>query len=126
MEQKKTFGSYLLRKIIIVRLVAFTAAGRRQDSVTGGGGRNKFWGAQKLYLCKFKRGTGAREIYASVNQTKKIFSSKISTNSCYRLKILAIFHEFLSVDQKKKKKGLRPRNYMKSGVSPQQLRKYGR
>ena len=71
---------------MIVRLVAFTAAGRRQDSVTGGGGgRNKFWGAQKLYLCKFKRGTGAREIYASVDQTKKIFSSKISTNSCYRL-----------------------------------------
>ena len=90
------------------------------------GGRNKFWGARKLYLCKFERGTGAREIYASVDQTKKVFSSKISTNSCYRLKILAIFHKFLSVDQKKKKKGHRPRNYMKSGVSLQQFQKYGR
>ena len=52
---------------------------------------------------------GAREIYSSVDQTnkvktkKKVFSSKIFTNSGHRLKILAIFHEFLSVEQKKKK-----------------------
>ena len=32
---------------------------------------------------------------------KKVFSSKISTNSGYRFKIFAIFYEFLSVDQKK-------------------------
>ena len=58
---------------------------------------------------------------------KKGFSSKISTNSGYRLKILAIFHEFVSDDQKKKqKKGLRPKSFMKSGVSPQKLQKYGR
>ena len=54
---------------------------------------------------------------------KKVFSSKISTNSSYRLKILAIFHEFFSEDQKKK--GLRSKNFMKFGVSPQKLRKYG-
>ena len=46
-------------------------------------------------------------------------------NSGYRLKILAIFHQFLSEDQKKKK-SLRPKSIMKSGVSPQTLRKYGR
>ena len=73
---------------------------------------------------------GAREIYSSVDQTKKVktkkkvFSTKISTNSGYRLKIFAIFHEFLSEDQKKK--GLRPKSFMKSGMSPQKLRKYGR
>ena len=55
----------------------------------------------------FEWGTGAREIYSSVDQTnkmktkKKVFSSKISTNSGYRLKILAIFHKFSSEDQKK-------------------------
>ena len=63
---------------------------------------------------------GAQEIYSSVDQTnkvktkKKIFSSKISTNSGYRLKIHAIFDEFLSKDQKK---GLRPKSFIKSGVS---------
>ena len=79
---------------------------------------------------------GAREIYSSVDQTNKVktkkkgllFSSKISTNSRYRLKILAIFHEFLRKIQKKKKKkkSLRPKTIMKSGMSPQKLRKYGR
>ena len=72
---------------------------------------------------------GAREIYSSVDQPKKVktkkkvFSSKIPTNSGCRLKILAIFHEFLSKD---KKKGIRPKSFMKSGVSPQILRKYWR
>ena len=52
---------------------------------------------------------------------KKVFSSKISTNSGYRLKIFAIFHEFLCEDQKK---GLRLKSFMKFGVSPQKLQKY--
>ena len=47
---------------------------------------------------------------------KKVFCSKILSNSGYRLKILAIFQGFLSEDQKK---DLRPKNFMKSGVSPQ-------
>ena len=55
------------------------------------------------------------------DQKEKVFSSKISTNSGYRLKILAIFHEFLSED--KKKRGLRPKGFIRSGVSPQKLRK---
>ena len=52
----------------------------------------------------------AREVYSSVVQTnkvktkKKVFSAKISTNSGCRLKTLAIFREFVSEDQKKKKK----------------------
>ena len=68
-----------------------------------------FGGAREVYLCEFERGTGAREIYSSVDQTnkvktkkkRKVFSSKIYTNSGYRLKILAIFNEFLSEYQKK-------------------------
>ena len=36
------------------------------------------------------------------DQKQKVFSSKIFTNSSYRLKILTIFHEFYSEDQKKK------------------------
>ena len=38
---------------------------------------------------------------------KKVFSSKISTNSGYRIKILAIFQEFSSEDQKKKRSSSR-------------------
>ena len=51
----------------------------------------------------------AREIYYSVDQMnkvktkKKVFNSKISTNSSYRLKILAIFYEFFREGQKEKK-----------------------
>ena len=82
---------------------------RRQDSVTGGGGAKiNFGGAREVYLGEFERGTGAWEIYSREDQTnkvktkKKVFSSKIFTNSGYRLKILAIFHQFLSEDQKKK------------------------
>ena len=55
---------------------------------------------------------GAREVCSSVDQTKnvktkkekKVFSTNISTNSGCRLKIPAIFDEFLSKVQKKKKK----------------------
>ena len=53
------------------------------------------------------------------------FITKISTNSGYHLKILAIFPEFLNEGQKKKK-GLHSKSFMKSGVSPQKLRKHER
>ena len=76
-----------------------------------------FGGTREVYLCEFERDTSVREIYSSVDQTnkvktkkKKIFRSKISTNSGYRLKILAMFHEFLSEDPKKK--GLRSKSFM--------------
>ena len=99
---------------------------RRQDRVTGGGAGINFGGAREVSLCEFERGTGSREIYSSVDQPKKVktkkkvFGSKISTNSGCHLKILAIFHEFLSEDQKK---GLRPKSFIKSGVNPQKITK---
>ena len=52
-------------------------------------------GTRNLFQC------GSNE--QGEDQKKKVFSSKISTNSGHRLKILAIFHEFLSVEQKKKR-----------------------
>ena len=61
------------------------------------GGENKFWGAREVYLCEFEESTRAREIYSSADRTKKV---------------------------KTKKKGLRPKSFMKSGVSPKKLRKY--
>ena len=85
---------------------------QRQDSVTGGGEEINFGEAREVYLCEFERGTGLREVYSSVDQTKKVktkkkvLSTKIFTNSCCRLKILAIFREFLiePPPQKKAKK----------------------
>ena len=53
---------------------------------------------------------GAREVYSSVDQTKKMKTNKKglhyknSTLSGCRLKILGIFRELLSEDQKKKKR----------------------
>ena len=48
----------------------------RQDSVTGGAEINFWGGAQEVYLCQFERGTGAREIYSSVDQTNKVKTKK--------------------------------------------------
>ena len=36
-----------------------------------GGAEINFEGAREVYLCEFKRGTGAREIYSSLDQTNK-------------------------------------------------------
>ena len=57
--------------------------------------REGHWGTRNLFQC------GSNE-QGEDQKKKKAFSSKISTNSGHRLKILAIFHEFLSVEQKKK------------------------
>ena len=99
--------------------------------MTGGGAKINLGGGTENLFMLIREGHGGTLIYSSVDQTnemntkkKKIFSSKISTDSGHRLKILAIFHEFLSVEQKKR--GLRPKSSMKSGVSPQKLRKYER
>ena len=51
-------------------------------------------GTRNLFLC------GSNE--QDEDHKKKVFSSKISTNFGYCLKILAIFHKFLSEDQKKR------------------------
>ena len=97
---------------------------RRQDSETGGGAEINFGGAREVYLCEFERGTWAREIYSSVDQTNKVKTKKKGSSAQfhnYRLKILTIFHEFLSENQKN---GLCPKSFIKSGVSPQKLQKY--
>ena len=44
---------------------------RHQDSVTGGADIN-FEGEREVYLCEFERGTGAREIYPSLDQMNKV------------------------------------------------------
>ena len=73
------------------------------------GAEINFGGAREIYLCEFERGTGnffqcgSNEQGKDQKKKEKVFSSKISTNSGYRLKILLIFHEFLSEGQKKKK-----------------------
>ena len=96
-----------------------------------GGAEINFGGTREVYVCEFERGTEAQKIYSSVDQTNKMETKKKGLqfknfpNSGYRFKILANFHEFLSEDQKKKK-DLRPKTLMKSGVSPQKLRKYRR
>ena len=100
---------------------------RRQDSVTGGAEIN-FGRARAVYLCEFE---GAREVCSSVDQMKnvktkkkkKVFCTNIPTNSNCRLKIPAIFDEFFSKVQKKKKKSLRPKSFMISDVSQLKLRK---
>ena len=64
--------------------------------MTGGGeaAEINFGGAREVYLCEFKRDTGAQEIYSSVDQTnkvktkKKVFSSKFP-------QILVIVSKFL-------------------------------
>ena len=84
---------------------------RRQDSVIGRAEIN-FGGHEKFIYVNSR---GARKVYWSMDQTKKVktkkkvFSTKISTNSGCRLKIPAIFHKFLSEDQKKKKKVFVPK-----------------
>ena len=95
--------------------------------MTGGGGAEiNFGGPREVYLCEFEGGTGSL-LECGTNKKgedqkkKKVFSTKISTNSSCCLKILTISHEFLSEDQKKT--GLCLKRFMKSGVSPQKLRK---
>ena len=44
---------------------------RRQDSVTGGAAIN-IGGAREIYVGEFERGTGAREIYPSLDQMNKV------------------------------------------------------
>ena len=45
------------------------------------GGKNKFWGAREVYLCEIEKSTRAREIYSSVDQTKKVKTKKKRSSS---------------------------------------------
>ena len=89
---------------------------RRQDSVTGGTEIN-FGGHEKFILCEFERGTGAREIYLSLDQINKVRSKKSKGFSGQNRK----FKRFVwpKTGDLQKKKGLHPKNVTKSGVSPQ-------
>ena len=49
---------------------------RCQDSVTGGGGRNKFWGGTRNLFMWIWEGHGSREIYPSLDQMHKVKTKK--------------------------------------------------
>ena len=49
---------------------------RRQDSVTGGAEINFLGGHEKFIYVNSRRGTRAREIYSSVDQTNKVKTKK--------------------------------------------------
>ena len=93
---------------------------RRQDSVTAGAAIN-FGEAWEVYLCESERGTGAREIHSSVDQTNKVKTKKKGLQ-------FKNFHKFWSSSQnlcnfprilkwrtkkkqkKKEKQGFRPKS----------------
>ena len=102
---------------------------RRQDSVTGGAEIN-FGGHEKFILCEFERGTGAREIYPSLDQINKVRSKTSKGFSGRNRKFKRFFRPKSEIQavfpakntcspKKKKKKGLHSKNVTKSGVSPQ-------
>ena len=71
-------------------------------------------------MCEFERGTGAREIYPSLDQINKVKSNKSKGFSGRNRKIKRFFRPKTGDLQKEKtKKGLHPKNVTKSGVSPQ-------
>ena len=112
----------------------------------GGGAEINFGGHEK-FVYEDSRGArghekfvyedsrGAREIYSNVDQTKKVKTKKKSYSVQKFPQILVIllssqnscdFPRILTWRTKKKKKGFRPKSFLKSGVSPQKLRKYER
>ena len=77
---------------------------RRQDSVTGGGGAEvNFGGAQEVYLCEFERGTGAREIYRSLDQMNKVKTKNSEGYSGRNQKFKRLFRPKTGDLQQKKK-----------------------
>ena len=77
---------------------------RRQVSVTGGN-KNKFWGAREVYLCEFERGTGAPEIYPSLDQMNKVKTKNSEAFSDRNQKFKRFFRPKTG-DLQTKKKGL--------------------
>ena len=59
-----------------------------------GGAEINFGGAREVYLCEFERDMGAREIYSSVDQTKKVKTKKKSSVQKFP-QILVIVSKFL-------------------------------
>ena len=83
-----------------------------------GGAEINFGGHEKFILCEFERGTGAREIYPSLDQMNKMRSKDSNGFFGRNRKFKRFFRPKTGDLQKKKKKGLHPKNVMKSGVSP--------
>ena len=74
--------------------------------MTGGGEAEiNFGGARVGYFCEFERGTGAREIYPSVDQTNKVKTKKkvIQRNFPAKIRNLNSFSDRKLVTTKKKK-----------------------
>ena len=92
---------------------------RRQDSVTGGGGSRKkiLGGHEQFILSEFERGTGAREIYPSLNQLNEVRSKDSKGFSGRNRKFKRFFRP--KTGDLQKNIGLYPENVMKSVVSPQ-------
>ena len=68
-----------------------------------GGGRNKFWGAREVYLCEFERGTGAREIYPSLDEMNKVKTKDSKGFSCQNREFKRFFRPKTDDLQKKKR-----------------------
>ena len=96
---------------------------RRQDSVTGGAEIN-FGGAREVYLREFEKGTGAREIYPSLDQMNEVKTKDSKRFSGRNQEFKRFFRPKTGNLQKKRKESLHPKNVMKSGVKPKKLRKY--
>ena len=81
---------------------------RRQDSVTGGGGRGGrkkiLDGHEKFILIKFERSTGAREIYPSLDQINKVRSKTSKGFSGRNWKFKRFFRPKSDDLQKEKKR----------------------
>ena len=113
-----------------ITLKTWSFQARRQDSVIGGGGRNKFGGGTGSLFTLIREGHGdTRNLFqCGSNEQSEDQKKRSSVQQFPQILVIvskfAIFHEFLSVEQKKR--GLRPKSFIKSGVSPQKLRKYGR
>ena len=108
----RRYSSILAKQLNWIKLSGYdwnyNALPRPGSRIAWLGEKKLIWGEREIYSCEFEKSTGAREIYSSVDQTKKVktkkkvFSTKNYTNSGYGLEILAIFLEFLNEDQKKK------------------------
>ena len=93
--QNSFFFSKKLQKIAKRLGVSPPRQARRQDSMTGGGAEINFGGAREVYLCEFKRGTGAQEIYSSVDHTNKVKTKKKRSSVQNFPQILVIVSKFL-------------------------------
>ena len=101
----------------------FHRPGARIAWLGGGGGRNKFWGGHEKFIYVNSRGARGHEKFNKVKTKKRSefqrdFLAKFRNSNGFsgRKQVIS--------KKQKKKKGLHPKNFMKSGVSPQKLRKY--